>query len=91
MNSTGAAEHTPEYQDNFHWLHSKAISRETNYRQRKIREALEVRKAKLDENIKSLNRVEGNLVRKDTWTPLLVKIRGTAVPEIRNQNIVDIN
>ena len=41
---------------------------------RKIREALEIKKAKYNKKIKVLNRDEGNLVRTNTWAPLLANI-----------------
>ena len=75
LESSGASEYTLECHDNFNSLHPKTITRETNYKQRKIRKAQEnSRKAKLHENIKLLNRVERNLVSTNKWTPLGVKI-----------------
>ena len=53
--SSGAREHTLKYHSNFNWLHSKTIAREMSYRQRKIRQAQGIKKAKLDQNIKLLN------------------------------------
>ena len=54
--------------------HPKTIARENDYTRRKIREALEIKKVKYSKKIKVLNRDEGNLVRTNTWTPLLPNI-----------------
>ena len=59
----------------FNWIHPKTIAREKDYRKRKIREALEIKKAKYNKNIKVLNRDEGNLVKTNTWTPLLAYVK----------------
>ena len=42
--------------------------------ERKIREALEIKKAKCNKKMKVLNIDEGNLVKTNTWTPLLANI-----------------
>ena len=42
--------------------------------ERKIREALEIEKAKYNKKMKVLNIDEGNLVKTNTWTPLLANI-----------------
>ena len=42
--------------------------------ERKIREALEIKKAKYNKKMKVLNLDEGNLVKTNTWTPLLANI-----------------
>ena len=42
--------------------------------ERKIREALEIKKAKYNKKMKVLNIDEGNLVKTNTWTPLLASI-----------------
>ena len=42
--------------------------------ERKIREALEIKKAKYNKKMKVLNINEGNLVKTNTWTPLLANI-----------------
>ena len=59
---------------NKYWIYPKTIARENNYRRRKMREALEIKKVKYNKKIKVLNRDEGNLVRTNTWTPLLANI-----------------
>ena len=42
--------------------------------ERKIREALEIKKAKYNKKMKVLNIDEGNLVKTNTWTPQLANI-----------------
>lgn len=56
LESSGATEYTLAYHGNFNWLHPKTMIRERNYKQRKIREALEIEKANEndDENMKLL-------------------------------------
>ena len=71
---SGATEHSLTCQGQFNWIHTKTIVRENDYRRRKIREALEIKKAKYNKKTKVLNRDEGNLVRINTWTPLLANI-----------------
>ena len=71
---SGATEHSLTCRRQFNWIQPKTIARENDYRRRKIREALEIKKAKYNKKIKVLNRDEGNLVRTNTWTPLLANI-----------------
>ena len=47
---------------------------QTDYGNIKIREALEIKKAKYNKKVKVLNRDECNLVKTNTWTPLLANI-----------------
>ena len=44
--NSGATEHSLTCHEQFNWIHSKTIARENDYRRRKIREALEIKKAK---------------------------------------------
>ena len=69
--NSGATEHSLTCHEQFNWIYPKTIARENDYRRRKIREALEIKKAKYSKKVKALNRDEGNLVRPDAWTPLL--------------------
>ena len=64
--NSGATEHTLTCHRQFNWIHPKTIARENDYRKRKIRESLEIKKAKFNKKIKVLNRDEGNLVIKLT-------------------------
>ena len=73
-NNSGATEHSLTCHRQFNWIRPKTIARENDYRKRKIREALEIKKAKYNKKIKVLNRDEGNLVSTNTWTPLLANI-----------------
>ena len=72
--SSGATEHTLTCHGQFNWIYPKTIVRENDYRKRKIRKVLEIKKAKHNKKIKVLNRDEGNLVKTNTWTPLLANI-----------------
>ena len=58
----------------FNWIHPKTIARENGYRTIKLWAALEIKKAKYNKKIKVLKRDEGNLVKTNTWTPLLANI-----------------
>ena len=62
----------------------------TEYGQRSVRENSEIKKAKLDENIKLLNRDEGSLVSTNTWRHLSTKMIGTGVARKRKQDISDV-
>ena len=61
-----ATEHSLTCHRQFNWVHPKTIARENDYRKRKIREALEIKKAKYNKKIKFLNKDEGNLVKPNT-------------------------
>ena len=72
--SSGATEHCLECHGQFSWINPKTLSTEQQYQGRKIRESLEIKKAKTNKRRKCLNRDEGNLVKTNTWTPLFVKL-----------------
>ena len=72
--NSGATEHSLTCHRQFNWIHAKTIARENGYGRRKIQEALEIKKAIYNKKIKVLNRDEGNLVRTNTWAPLLANI-----------------
>ena len=74
MGQFWSKEHSLTCHGQFNWIHPKTITRESNYGRRKIREALEIKKSKYNKKVKGLNRDEGNLVRTNTWTPLLANI-----------------
>ena len=65
-NNSGATEHSLTCHRQLNWIHPKTIARENDYRKRKIREALEIKKAKYNKKIKFLNKDEGNLVKPNT-------------------------
>ena len=52
----------------------KTIARENDYGNRKILEALEIKKAKCNKKIKLLKRYEDTLVKTNAWTPLLANV-----------------
>ena len=58
----------------FNCINPKTLSAEQQYHRRKIRESLEIKKAKLNKRRKVLNRNEGNLIKIITWTPLFAKL-----------------
>ena len=69
--NSGAKEHTLTCHRQFNWIHPKTIARENDYRKRKIREVLEIKRAKYNKKIKVLNKNEDNLAKTNTWTLLL--------------------
>ena len=73
-NNSGATEHSLTCHRQFNWIHPKTIARENDYRKRKIREALEIKKAKYNKKIKFLNKDEGNLVKTNTLSPVLANV-----------------
>ena len=74
VESSRATEHCLECHGRFDWINPKTLSTEQRYHKRKIRESLEIKKAKTNKRRKVLNRDKGNLVKKNTWTPLFVKL-----------------
>ena len=72
--NSGATEHCLECYGQFNWINPKTLSTEQQYHRRKIRESLEIKKAKTNKRRKVLNRDEGNLVKTNTWTPLFAKL-----------------
>ena len=50
------------------------MSTEQQYHRRKIRESLEIKKAKTNKRRKVLNRDEEDLVKRNTWTRLFAKL-----------------
>ena len=72
--SSGVTEHCLECRGQFNWIIPKTLSTKQQYHRRKIRESLEIKKAKTNERRKVLNRDEGNLAKTNTWAPLFAKI-----------------
>ena len=66
--------HCLEFHGQFNWINPKTLSTKQQYHKRKIRESLEIKKAKTNKRRKVLNRDEGNLVKTNTWTPLFAKL-----------------
>ena len=72
--SSGATVHCLEYHGQFNWINLKTLLTEQQYHRRKIRESLEIKKAKTNKRRKVLNCDDRNLVKTNTWTPLFVKL-----------------
>ena len=60
--------------DSFYWINPKTLSTEHQYHRRKIKESLEIKKAKTNKRRKVLNSDEGNFVKRNKWTPLFAKL-----------------
>ena len=71
--SSGATEHCLTCHGQFNWIHPKSIKIEPKYYERKIREALDIKKAKCSD-VKVLNRDEGNIFKTNSWTPLFARL-----------------
>ena len=56
------------------WTNPKTLSNEQQCHRRKLRESLEIKKAKTSKRRKVLNRNEGNLAKRNAWIPLFVKL-----------------
>ena len=65
----GATEHCLQCHVQFNWINPKTLSIEQQYHRRKIRESLEIKKAKTKKRRKVLNRDKGKLLKINTWTP----------------------
>ena len=72
--SSSATEHCLECHGLFNWINPKTLSTEQQCHKGKIRESLEIKKAKTNKRRKVLNRNEGNIVKTNTWTPLFAKL-----------------
>ena len=72
--SSGATDHCLECHRQFDWINPKTLSTEQQYHRRKIRESLEIKKAKTNKRRKVLNHDEGNLIKTNMWTPLFAKL-----------------
>nr|XP_047143089.1 uncharacterized protein LOC124817277 [Hydra vulgaris] len=76
--SSGATEHSKTCRGNFDWLNPKTLAVVQEYKIRKIRESLEINKAKVRCEIgigeSVLNRDDGDKVKTRTWGPILTKI-----------------
>ena len=86
--ASGATEHCKFCHCQFNWIHPKTLSVVSNYRERKVRETLEINKGRTLEETSSsftlINRDNGNLVSSNAWKPLISKLltRG-----IRNKSL----
>jgi predicted GIY-YIG superfamily endonuclease len=75
--SSGATEHSKTCQGTFDWLNPKTLAVNAEYRSRKIRESLEINKAKVKHEMGSgevvLNRDDGDNVKTRTWGTFFTK------------------
>ena len=72
--SSDATEHCLECHGQFNWINPKTLSTEQQYHRQKLRESLEIKKAKTKKRRKLLNRVKESLGKTNTWTPLFAKL-----------------
>ena len=92
--ASGATEHCKVCHGQFNWIHPETLTVVSNYRERKVREALEITKVRTLEETSSsftlVNRDNGNLVSSNTWKPLFSKLlpRGIRNKSLRMRNDV---
>ena len=72
--SSGASEHARSCHGQINWSGNVTIAQESRYVQRKVREALEIRR-----NQPAMNRDQGNIATTDSWNGLFCKIK-RAIP-----------
>ena len=72
--NSGATEYSLTCHGQVNWIQTKAIIREKDFRKKKIREELEIKKTKYNKGIKVLISDKGNLVETNTGAPLLANI-----------------
>ena len=72
--NSGAAEHAESCPHQFKWNEASTLSRETDYRRRKIRESLEIRKYKRScTNV--VNRDHGTVLKSAQWDVLMGRLK----------------
>ena len=71
---TGVTEHSQTCHGQFNWSDNVTLAVETDYRRRKIREALEIRRHK-----STLNRDKGSIMITDSWESFFYKCGNTLV------------
>ena len=75
---SGATEHCKICHGIFNWMHPKTLAIIPEYRKRKIREALEINKARTKSELKTgykvLNRDDGDSVTTKSWKPFFNKL-----------------
>ena len=72
--SSGATKLCLEYRGQFNWINRKILSTEQQHHRWKIRESLEIKKAKTKNRRKVSIRDEENLVKTNTLAPLFAKL-----------------
>jgi len=71
---SGATEHAKNCPQKFEWKEASTLSMEPNYRRRKVRESLEIRRAQRS-NHSVLNRDQGSMIRTDAWDVLMGRMK----------------
>ena len=71
--ASGATEHAERCQLGFKWEEATTIAPEPDYRRRKVREAIEIRRARRSTQ-NCVNRDNGNIMKTSHWDHLLGKI-----------------
>ena len=74
--NSGATEHAEKCAHEFKWGDALTIARETDYRRRKIRESLEIRRAQRS-SMTVVNRDHGNVLRSSAWDVLMGRLPNT--------------
>ena len=70
---SGATEHAKNCPSQFEWDDASTLAIEPNYRRRKIRESLEIRRAQRSQRL-VVNRDQGTMIQTDAWDVLMGKI-----------------
>ena len=71
--NSGATEHAKTCPLAFKWNEAETLAKEANYKRRKIREALEIRRHERS-NVNMVNRDQGQVLKTSQWNVLLGKI-----------------
>ena len=74
LGSLDATENCLECHGQFDSINPITLSTEQQYHRGKIRESFEIEKAKRKNRRRVLNHDEGNIVKRNTWTPYFVKL-----------------
>jgi len=72
--ASGATEHAERCQQAFKWEDVTTIANEPDYRRRKVREAIEIRRARRSDRL-CVNKDNGNIMKTSHWDHLLGKLR----------------
>ena len=75
---SAVAEHASVCEQQFKWSEAKTVCVQPNWKRRKIREALEIRKQKRTSR-DIINRDQGVILKTDLWNPLLAKLNNIDV------------
>ena len=70
---SGATEHAKNCPSHFEWDEAATLAIEPNYRRRKIRESLEIRRAKRSHRL-VVNRDQGTMIQTDAWDVLMGRL-----------------